>query len=269
HDGGTEVKKIKLPTHKEDGYSGDTCCIGCNVVLKTGEVVPKIPHTHDGEWKHDEKLHWLTCTGCNENYDIAPHTFATEASILASCKNETELAFAKLNIADFKEEYDQNNDTKFQNPIYYFCTVCYRVKKEEYKFYEKIHDMTTGDNLVYALGTIEGATFTSVADIKDFLAVSIDNKQLKLEDIKVKAGSTIVTISSEYMDTLSNGKHTVSIYSTTGTATATFTVKGEESLNPSTGDNGNMPLWISLLFVSGGALLLFGISKKRRKVNEK
>ncbi|MEG2345560.1 MAG: hypothetical protein RSB81_06425, partial [Anaerovoracaceae bacterium] len=262
HDGGTEVRKIKIATHKEEGYSGDTYCKGCNVVLKTGEVVPKIPHTRaDEEVYQDENSHWAKCTGCDEKLLNAPHGWVTGASYLKRELSNTTFVKALNEM--------MKNDTNLENTTYFICTKCGRIKKEETKFTEKIHDMTTGDNLVYALGTIEGATFTSDANIKDFLAVSIDGKQLKLEDITLKAGSTIVTISSEYMDTLSNGKHTVSIYSTTGTATATFTVKGEESLNPITGDSGNMPLWISLLFISGGALLLFGISKKRRKVNEK
>ncbi|MEG2082593.1 MAG: LPXTG cell wall anchor domain-containing protein, partial [Oscillospiraceae bacterium] len=183
--------------------------------------------------------------------------------------------------------YDAANpNLNLQNPIYYFCTFCKEVKKEEAKFTETIHDMTTGNGLVYTIGITGGATFTSVADIKDFLKVSIDGIPIKLGYIKIKEGSTIVTISSEYMDTLPNGQHTVSIYSTTGTATAKFTVVGnketpttpeipttpttpENPETPSTGDSGNMPLWIGLLFVSGGALTLFGINKKRRKVDEK
>ena len=43
-----------------------------------------------------------------------------------------------------------------------------------------------------------------------------------------KAGSTIVTLKPEFVKTLANGKHTISIVSTTGTATAAFTVETEE-----------------------------------------
>ncbi|MEG2323040.1 MAG: leucine-rich repeat protein, partial [Anaerovoracaceae bacterium] len=263
HDGGTEVKKIKLPTHKEEGYSGDTYCKGCNAVLKLGKVFSKTPHTTLPGWHHDEKSHWHECQDCKEKFEIADHTWVTEASLLAKpdlAKNKYEIITEDL-INIIPGEKSQL--------VKYICSVCGTKQTNEFQFSRKVEEMKTGMDLIYTIGTGDGATFTSDANINGFLGVGIDAKAMKSEDIKVKAGSTIVTISSEYMDTLSNGKHTVSIYSTTGTATATFTVKGEESLNPITGDNGNMPLWISLLFVSGGALLLFGISKKRRKVNEK
>ncbi|MEG2667641.1 MAG: leucine-rich repeat protein, partial [Lachnospiraceae bacterium] len=266
HDGGTELRNEKSATHKEEGYTGDTCCKSCNMPIKLGEVLPKIPHTPDGKWKSDEKSHWLTCKGCNENYDIAEHTWATEASILSN--GWITEAMMKQLFNEFKA-----NDANSENMTYFGCTVCMKVKKEETKITTAVIPIKKGDNSIYIPGTAGGATFTSEADIKDFLSVSMDGIPIKLEHIKLKEGSTIVTISREYMDTLPNGKHTVSIYSTTGTATANFTVVENKEIvtpkTPKTGDNGNMPLWISLLFVSGGALTLFGISKKRRKVNGK
>lgn len=41
HTGGTEVRGAKDPTYKEDGYTGDTHCLGCGALLEQGEIIPK------------------------------------------------------------------------------------------------------------------------------------------------------------------------------------------------------------------------------------
>ena len=40
HVGGTELKGVKHATDTEDGYTGDTYCLGCGELLALGEVVP-------------------------------------------------------------------------------------------------------------------------------------------------------------------------------------------------------------------------------------
>lgn len=47
HDGGTEIKDYKAPTVDEEGYSGDTYCLGCGKKIKDGEILPK--HVHKME----------------------------------------------------------------------------------------------------------------------------------------------------------------------------------------------------------------------------
>ena len=40
HDGGTEVRDAVAATETEDGYTGDTYCLGCGAKIATGEVIP-------------------------------------------------------------------------------------------------------------------------------------------------------------------------------------------------------------------------------------
>ena len=49
-DYGTETVNAVNPTCCSDGYTGDTVCRGCRVVLTPGEIIPKetVPHTWDG-----------------------------------------------------------------------------------------------------------------------------------------------------------------------------------------------------------------------------
>lgn len=79
HDGETEVKGQKDATETEDGYTGDTYCLGCDKLLKQGEVIPKLEpgHTHEfgGDWQSDSTHHWQICTaGDGEVGSKAAHT---------------------------------------------------------------------------------------------------------------------------------------------------------------------------------------------------
>ena len=49
HVGNTYIKDVKKETCTEDGYTGDTYCSDCNVLLVKGEVVPACGHDW-GEW---------------------------------------------------------------------------------------------------------------------------------------------------------------------------------------------------------------------------
>ena len=87
-----------------------------------------------------------------------------------------------------------------------------------------------------------------------------------------------MTLNAAYLNTLSVGKHTLSVVSANGTATTEFTItaaptggdttpqepdkNGGDTTNPQTGDSSNMMLWIALLILSGGASLAVLYRKK-------
>ncbi len=126
----------------------------------------------------------------------------------------------------------------------------------------------------------DGLSFTSNAAFADFIKVQVDGKDLDASNYTVKEGSTIVTLNAAYLNTLSVGKHTLSVVSANGTATTEFTItaaptggttpqepgKNEGAVtSPQTGDSSNAVLWIALLFASGVGL--FGAvvySRKKR-----
>lgn len=45
HDGETEIRDAKEPTETEEGYTGDTYCLGCGEKVAEGEAIPKLPET--------------------------------------------------------------------------------------------------------------------------------------------------------------------------------------------------------------------------------
>ena len=46
HDGGTEVRGQKAAGCTENGYTGDTYCLGCEALLQTGEEIPAAGHNY-------------------------------------------------------------------------------------------------------------------------------------------------------------------------------------------------------------------------------
>ncbi len=109
-------------------------------------------------------------------------------------------------------------------------------------------------------------SFTSNAAYSDFVRVEIDGETLDAENYTATEGSTIISLTADYVATLSAGKHTIGIVSESGTATTTFTVNAKTVDNPDTGDNSHMVLWIALALVSGSAMIgttIAGTKKKR------
>ncbi|MBP3372079.1 MAG: hypothetical protein J6L88_06070, partial [Clostridia bacterium] len=75
HDGETEVRGAKPATEYEDGYTGDTYCLGCNEKIAEGEVIPALhQHSFGSTWERDEDSHWHACK-CSAQSDFAAHTY--------------------------------------------------------------------------------------------------------------------------------------------------------------------------------------------------
>ena len=133
----------------------------------------------------------------------------------------------------------------------------------------------------------DGLSFTSNAAFADFIKVQVDGKDLDASNYTVKEGSTIVTLNAAYLNTLSVGKHTLSIVSANGTATTEFTITAAQTggdnqtggddtttqdpdkndgatSSPQTGDSNNILLWVALLFLSGGVLSVVTYRKKKQ-----
>lgn len=139
-----------------------------------------------------------------------------------------------------------------------------------------------GDEREWVKGSQLTLVFVSDADYREFIRVRIDGKVTESGNYTVEPGSTIVTLLPEYLETLSVGTHTIGIVSTNGEAEAKFTIvaahtaknetngkastprTGDKASTPRTGDNSPLPMWLGLLFLSGGGIAVIGIRKRRR-----
>ena len=82
--------------------------------------------------------------------------------------------------------------------------------------------MIQGANLVYT-GS-EEMKFVSNAVFSDLEMITINDVKLDESNYSKSEGSTIIILNPSYMSTLENGKYTIGIVSSTGTASCTFTV---------------------------------------------
>lgn len=154
-----------------------------------------------------------------------------------------------------------------------------------------------GDGASVSTGEKKALSFTSDAAYKDFICVELDGKTVDESNYTVKEGSaiTIVTLKEDFVAGLSEGDHSLSIVSASGSATAKFTVnkkavaskvtsttKAQASQTaanpetktvtsavtktaPKTGDGSQMPSYMSLLFASLSLVTGLGIKKKKAK----
>lgn len=149
------------------------------------------------------------------------------------------------------------------------------VTPKEYKFIE-------GANQVYTIDESKNATFRVDGDLAVFKDVFVDGNLIDKANYELKSGSTIITLTDEYLKTLSVGEHTIKATFTDGGETTTkFEIKAKqiednkstedkninESLdnitNPKTGDS--LIIYIVLAAISVVVLLgTFVIIKKRR-----
>lgn len=112
-------------------------------------------------------------------------------------------------------------------------------------------------------GGIYGLTFKSSASFASFQGVQVDGKTIAPTNYIAEEGSIVVYLKAVYLRTLAAGKHTVTILSSEGNATAEFTVGGVMTA-PKTADAGTLVyLTLALSSYTGTALMV----RKNRKEN--
>jgi LPXTG-motif cell wall-anchored protein len=116
------------------------------------------------------------------------------------------------------------------------------------------------------------ASFTSDTAYTDFLHVKIDDIEVDQShyDVTKDGTSTIVTFKTEFLETLSVGKHMVEITSSTGSTFGMLEIKAkteQETLPsdtlPKTGEISGHYSWLALLLLSAGGLIFLARNKKR------
>lgn len=109
-----------------------------------------------------------------------------------------------------------------------------------------------GTNSTWIQGDATELVFKTNGGFSTFTDVVVDNLTLtKNKDYTATAGSTIITLSNNYLNTLSPGKHTLTVIHGNSSVSCHFAIKelAVASL-PKTGDNSNVILWLSLICIS-------------------
>ena len=154
---------------------------------------------------------------------------------------------------------------------------------------------TTGGGSTADYKIIEGAngswtqnsdgtlTVRANGEFNKFTGVKVDGKLIDSKNYTAKSGSTIVTLSKDYLATLPVGNHSLTVVFNDGECSTDFTVKaagdntnpgdntkpgetvtpGNNADGPQTGDHSSIVLAVAVLLVSGGALTVLAIAKKK------
>ena len=118
----------------------------------------------------------------------------------------------------------------------------------------------------WTVGDDGSITMIANGPVEKFVEIKVDGTAVDAANYTVKSGSTIITLKPEYLNTLSVGKHTLTVLYTDGQATGEFEIlEKTETTTPQTDDNSNVGLWITLLFVAAGGLTGTMVYSRRKK----
>ena len=235
--------------------AADTTCNVCGYVRTVTPPAPVHTHTY-GAWSNDDTDHWHECTD-------------------ASCTDKAGSVKDKA-----AHVYDDDVDTTC-NVCGYIRTVTPPTITPDYKFLE-------GANGKWTKSSDMNLAFRANGEFSKFTGVKVDGTKIDADKYTAVSGSTIVNLKKEYLETLSVGKHTLTVAYTDGECSTEFEIKAastakkdttdkenksskttaaklDNAKTPKTGDNSNILLWITLLFSSGVMLMGKAFANKKRK----
>ena len=233
----------------------DTTCNVCGYVRTVTPPAPVHTHTY-GAWSNDDADHWHECTD------------ATCTDKAGSVKDKA------------AHVYDDDVDTTC-NVCGYIRTVTPPTITPDYKFLE-------GANGKWTKSSDKNLAFRANGEFSKFTGVKVDGTKIDADKYTAVSGSTIVNLKKEYLETLSVGKHTLTVVYTDGECSTEFEIKAastakkdttdkenksskstaaklDNAKTPKTGDNSNILLWFTLLFSSGVVLMGKAFANKKRK----
>ena len=187
-----ENHAAKAPTCTKKGWNAYVTCKRCNYT--TFNEIAELGHDHSTEWTVDEeptctekgsKSHH--CSRCNDKADI------TEIPALGHVFDDD--ADAECNVCGFKREVESITPEIIEG--------------KNGKWKEDKDDMLS---------------FTSNIDSSNFTGVSIDGVIIDVSKYERQKDGTQIILKSDFLSTLSEGKHTIEIISAYGSAQTEFTI---------------------------------------------
>ena len=97
-----------------------------------------------------------------------------------------------------------------------------------------------GANQKWEKGSNNSIKFRSNADFAEFVKVTIDGNDLESNCYTAKSGSIVIELNPNYLETLSHGKHTLSIISVNGHADTEFIIMGSETIKTHNNENNTL-----------------------------
>ena len=235
--------------------AADTTCNVCGYVRTVTPPAPVHTHTY-GAWSNDDADHWHECTD-------------------AACTDKAGSVKDKAG-----HVYDDAADTT--------CNVCGYIRTVTPPTITPDYKLLEGANGKWTKSSDKNLAFRANGEFSKFTGVKVDGTKIDADKYTAVSGSTIVNLKKEYLETLSVGKHTLTVAYTDGECSTEFEIKAasttkkdttdkenksskttasklDNAKTPKTGDNSNILLWITLLFSSGVVLMGKTFANKKRK----
>ena len=213
----TYKENVVKATAESEGYSGDVFCSKCGMLLEYGSVTPVYVNTCKHPNQTETVVKEATCEKPGEIKMSCPDCQEeTTKEIPATGHAVTELKDAKP--ATTTEEGFTGN---------LCCKTCKKVITKGSvisKIPILVFNMAMQTEDTYFRASQAGLVFVSDAQFDTFVRVEVNGTVLNEKDYTLENDGTKVTLKPEYLETLANGKHTVTIVSDAGTASAQFYV---------------------------------------------
>lgn len=300
HVGGTEIRDMVEPTTKKAGHTGNSYCKGCNTKLSDGTVIPVISNLSTGKksdlataLKAMEKF--LNSHGSNYTANQKKQLIANINAIKSALKSieNTEKAVKKAEAMPAADKIQPDNKAAID--AYESAKKAYDALSAGEKNMAGEHtkaildtmlkaltayDITSGDGSTWKENNKDnGLTFKVNGYHKKFAGIVINGTVVDKKYYEIEAGSTIITLKAEYLQTLPAGNYTLLVQYTDGSTDGedTFTITKNESATPSdptnptdpsspkTGDNSHPIVWIGILIVCAGIWMLLFFKKQKQE----
>lgn len=300
HVGGTEIRDMVEPTTKKAGHTGNSYCKGCNTKLSDGTVIPVISNLSTGKksdlataLKNMEKF--LNSHGSNYTAKQKKQLIANINAIKSALKSieNTEKTVKKVDAMPATNKI--RPDDKAAIAAYEDAKKAYDALSAGEKNMAGEHtkaildtmlkaltayDITSGDDSTWKENNKDnGLTFKVNGYHKKFAGIVINGTVVDKKYYEIEAGSTIITLKAEYLQTLPAGNYTLLVQYTDGSTDGedTFTITKNESATPSdptnptdpsspkTGDNSHPVVWIGILIVCAGIWMLLFFKKQKQE----
>lgn len=300
HVGGTEIRDMVEPTTKKAGHTGNSYCKGCNTKLSDGTVIPVISNLSTGKksdlataLKDMEKF--LNSHGSNYTANQKKQLIANINAIKSALKSieNTEKAVKKaeaMPAADKIRPDDKAAIAAYEDAKKAYDALSAGEKNMAGEHTKAIldtmlkaltaYDITSGDGSTWKENNKDnGLTFKVNGYHKKFAGIVINGTVVDKKYYEIEAGSTIITLKAEYLQTLPAGNYTLLVQYTDGSTDGedTFTITKNESATPSdptnptdpsspkTGDNSHPVVWIGILIVCAGIWMLLFFKKQKQE----
>ena len=300
HVGGTEIRDMVEPTTKKAGHTGNSYCKGCNTKLSDGTVIPVISNLSTGKksdlataLKDMEKF--LNSHGSNYTANQKKQLIANINAIKSALKSieNTEKTVKKaeaMPAADKIQPDDKAAIAAYEDAKKAYDALSAGEKNMAGEHTKAIldtmlkaltaYDITSGDGSTWKENNKDnGLTFKVNGYHKKFAGIVINGTVVDKKYYEIEAGSTIITLKAEYLQTLPAGNYTLLVQYTDGSTDGedTFTITKNESATPSdptnptdpsspkTGDNSHPIVWIGILIVCAGIWIILFFKKQKQE----